>query len=357
MHYDFNMILTFVSSLFSAITAGNHEARVKATAVLLQGLLLMKQASLSGMGRGAAILNKGKSFMSQLKRAYRLMKNGEWDAWEVGAALYGYMTQALSSVIIVVDWTQVGRFMVLEASLIVGRRGIPFYGIAVLADEIKGRQTAIELSMWYALAAMRQQGQTLHVIVDRGFAKMDWIGASELYPYMHRMIRLKKDMILTWGTIGGALGQWPLYPGEVVTIEEASLGRKKQVVTGVCLANIGSEDNTAVYIACAAEDVSVALELYKKRAWVEQQNRDMKTNFVMRLLRLFRADRLERMWSLLGMAFYISYCNETAHDSTFAQRMGRRYKDGRKDLSWLNLAKCAELSGDFEVVFRPITAQ
>lgn len=356
MHYDYNMILTFVSNLFSGITAGNHAARVKATAVLLQGLLFLKQASLSGMGRGAAIL-KGKSFISQLKRAYRLMKNGEWDAWEVGAALYGYMTEHLSEVEIVVDWTQIGRFMVLQASLIVGGRGIPFYGIAVLADEIKGRQTTIELSMWYALEAMRLEGQTMYVIVDRGFAKMDWIGASELYPYMHRIIRLKSQMILKWDTVEGALSQWPLYPGEVVTIENATLGRKKQVVSGVCLANVSPDEETLIYLACSPEDVAVVLKLYKKRPWIEQQIRDMKTNFLVRLLRLFRADRLERMLSFLGLAFYMSYCNQTAQASEFAKRMGRRYKDGRKDLSWLSLAKYAELSGQCSVVLCPITAQ
>lgn len=90
---------------------------------------------------------------------------------------------------------------------------------------------------------------------------------------------------------------------------------------------------------------------------IEQQNRDLKSNFLMRVLRLFRADRLERMYSFLGLAFYVSYCNEAVSDTAFAQRMGRRYKDGRKDLSWLSLARCAELSGQCDVVFRPLSAQ
>ncbi len=77
----------------------------------------------------------------------------------------------------------------------------------------------------------------------------------------------------------------------------------------------------------------------------------------MRILRLFRADRLERMWTLLGLAFYISYCNTAISDSAFAQRMGRRYKDGRKDLSWLSLAQYAEFCGRCDVLFHPVAAQ
>ena len=82
--------------------------------------------------------------------------------------------------------------------------------------------------MWYALIAMRQAGQTLLVTVDRGFAKFDWV-ESPLYPFMH-CPRLKRSTLLTWGTIRGPLHAWPLYPGEVVKIEEAALGQDAQVV-------------------------------------------------------------------------------------------------------------------------------
>ena len=90
---------------------------------------------------------------------------------------------------------------------------------------------------------------------------------------------------------------------------------------------------------------------------IEEQNRDLKTNFLVKKLHLRSADRLERMWVLLGIAFYISYCNEAVHSTSFSDRMSRKYKDGRKDLSWLNLAKCAELSGRFNLILAPISAQ
>jgi hypothetical protein len=66
---------------------------------------------------------------------------------------------------------------------------------------------------------------------------------------------------------------------------------------------------------------------------------------------------MERMWIILGIAFYISYCNETAHETAVVERMSRRYKDGRPDLSWLNRAKCAELYASVAVLFAPIRSQ
>jgi hypothetical protein len=53
---------------------------------------------------------------------------------------------------------------------------------------------------------------------------------------------------------------------------------------------------------------------------------------------------------------YWSYCNATAHETAFVERMSRRYKDGRRDLSWLNRAKYAELCGHVEVLLAPICA-
>jgi hypothetical protein len=281
------------------------------------------------------------------------MKNAQIDTWATGAALFAHMTQAQRQVGIAVDWTALGAFRVLEACLMVEGRGMPFYSIVVHKDELKHRQTLIELTMWYALIAMRQAEQTLLVAVDRGFAKLDWVGESPLYPFMHLLLRLKRSTLLTWGTIRGPLHAWPLYPGEVVEIEKAALGQDAQVVTAVCLAHL-RETPAPLYVACHPDDCPRAVALYRQRPAVEQQNRDLKSNFLLSKLHLKTPARMERFWVILGLAFYISYCNETAHETAFVERMSRRYKDGRRDLSWLNRAKYAELCGHVEALFAPL---
>ena len=179
------------------------------------------------MGRGVAVVYPEKSFRGQLKRAHRLLKNAQIDTWATGAALFAHMTQAQRQVGIAVDWTALGAFRVLEACLIVEGRGMPFYSIVVHKEELKHRQTLVELTMWYALIAMRQAGQTLLVAVDRGFAKFAWVGESPLYPFMHLLLRLKRTTLLTWGTIQGPLHAWPLSPGAVVEIDEAAWGARR----------------------------------------------------------------------------------------------------------------------------------
>ena len=81
------------------------------------------------------------------------------------------------------------------------------------------------------------------------------------------------------------------------------------------------------------DDSPRAVAVYSQRPAVEQQNRDLKSHFLLRKLHLKNTARMERMWLILGIAFYISYCNKTAHEPAFVERMSRRYKDGRHDLS------------------------
>jgi hypothetical protein len=242
--------------------------------------------------------------------------------------------------------------MLLEASLVVEGRGIPFFSLSVPKSEIKGRQRTLELSMEYALAAMRRPGQTLYTLMDRGFAALDYLGPSECYPWMHRVTRLTATMILHWDSVSAPLKEWPLYEGEVVEIPVARLGRRKQVLCGAVLAHLGA----TCYLACHPEDVGAVLSFYQKRVWLEEQNRDIKTAFKGRVMRFLRAIRFERMWGLLGIAFAMAYSHAQQqrhqHD-----RLSRRYKEGRKDLSWLSLSRYAHHLVPCRATIAPLMAQ
>jgi hypothetical protein len=141
-----------------------------------------------------------------------------------------------------------------------------------------------------------------------------------------------------------------------VEIAEAALGQDGQVVTAVCLAHLRGT-RAPLYVACHPDDCPRAVAVYKQRPAVEQPNRDLQSNFLLRKLHLKNAARLERMWLSVGIAFYSSYCNETAHETAFVERMSRRSKDGRHDVSWLNRATCAALCGEVAVRFAPIRSQ
>jgi hypothetical protein len=304
------------------------------------------------MGRGAALVDDEKTFRGQLKRAFRLLNNPQVDPWEVGKALFDRLTARCQAVLMAVDGTHLGDFMLLEASLVVAGRGIPVFSLSVPKREIKGRQRTLELTMEYALAAMRRPGQTVYTLVDRGFAALDDVGPSALYPWMHRVTRLTATMILHWDSVSAPLKEWPLYEGEVVAIPEARLGRKKQVICGVVLAHVGAH----CYLACHRNDVGKVVNFYQKRVWIEEQNRDVKTAFKGRVMRFLRAIRFERMWSLLGLAFSIAY-SHAQQERHQQQRLSRCYTDGRKDLSWLSLSRYVHHVMPCRAIIAPLSTQ
>jgi hypothetical protein len=84
MLVDYDSLVNELSSVLSKCRLTAHRARVKALSSLLQGLLLLGEAGLSGMGRGAALLDEQKTFSGQLKRAFRFLNNPQFDLWEVG---------------------------------------------------------------------------------------------------------------------------------------------------------------------------------------------------------------------------------------------------------------------------------
>ena len=53
MLVDYDSLVNEISSVLSKCRLAAHQARLKALSTLLQGLLLLGEASLSAMGRGA----------------------------------------------------------------------------------------------------------------------------------------------------------------------------------------------------------------------------------------------------------------------------------------------------------------
>jgi hypothetical protein len=124
------------------------------------------------------------------------------------------------------------------------------------------------------------------------------------------------------------------------------------VLCGAVLAHVGA----TCYLACHPDDVGDVLNFYQKRVWIEEQNRDIKTGFKGRVMRFLRAIRFERLWGLLGLALSIAY--STAQKELHQhERLSRRYKDGRKDLSWLSLSRYIQQLTPREAALAPLIAQ
>ena len=72
--------------------------------------------------------------------------------------------------------------------------------------------------------------------------------------------------------------------------------------------------------------------------------------------RFLNAVRLDRMWVLLGVAFAIIQ-TQAQHITHWLDRLSRKYKDGRKELSWVSLVKYVNMLLPFDAQIEPLVIQ
>ena len=128
-----------------------------------------------------------------------------------------------------------------------------------------------------------------------------------------------------------------------MSIENAIIGSnpKKQIIAGVLLARCEQE----CYLVAPQKVIAVALNSYRKRIGVEEQNRDLKTGLGLRSLYFGRAQRVQRLWNLLGILSLWFYQIYLQYWIKWKDILGRSYKDGRKDLSWFSFAQIVTRKG------------
>ena len=148
MAYHSTRLCPCVSTLFHRPLTTGHRARRQALPLFLQGFRRFKHASLSGMGRGGAVLYEDNSFRGQRKTAHRLLKHDQLDPWATGAARCAHRPHALPQVPLAVAWTALGACRGLEACLIVEGRGLPVASILVHNDAVTHRHTRGEWTRW-----------------------------------------------------------------------------------------------------------------------------------------------------------------------------------------------------------------
>ena len=70
MLVDYDSLVNEISSVLSKCRLAAHQARLKALNTLLQGLLLLCEASLSDMGRGATLLDEQKNLFRSTQACF-----------------------------------------------------------------------------------------------------------------------------------------------------------------------------------------------------------------------------------------------------------------------------------------------
>jgi hypothetical protein len=188
---------------------------------------------------------------------------------------------------LLMDWTDLGQFVMLKVSIPLQGREIPIYFRVLDADDLVGRKTQTEVDVLTAI--LNQVGRNLAgkitVTADREFGKV-----QELSLIQDRgagyAIRLKRSNYVKIGLWQGKLEDIPLYAGMELFFEGVEYTDEKKLLTNLWAKRLPPEgvhnhqDEDSYYVAYQGVPPEEVGPLYQRRPHIEQGFRDLKSGGV-----------------------------------------------------------------------------
>ena len=130
-------IVLVVGRIFQGLHAKNRQT----LAVLMAALLVTGRAGVASLGRG---IQSRTAFKHSIKRVDRFLGNDNVVVCDWCKALFATVLGPRKSVKIAIDWTKIGPWPVLVASVVIRRRGIPIYWATCDFRKLQRSQNAFE---------------------------------------------------------------------------------------------------------------------------------------------------------------------------------------------------------------------
>jgi hypothetical protein len=331
----------------------------KFTSSVTKGLLSTQQATLSHivcsmivcrslcLAELARCLPSTTDFRHNLKRVWRYVSNeriNDRTAKEVVARrLIRQLHHRLEIkpkdyLEIIIDWTSVWPYVVLEALIPVEGRAVPVLSWVALRGSLSCRQNTFEMEFLASLRRCLPKPWRVVIVADRGFQR------TELLRYLRGLgfsfvVRVKGDAWIKSGRFEGNLRDYPLVTGQRFKLPNVIYHKSKRVEMNVvlnCEKIKGKKCSwlLATNLGLAAGQV---VKIYERRFWCEESFRDQKQEFEMEAVRVKQAARLENLLLVLAIVLLI-----VAVIAERGKKLGYEdkysiVKKKRREISWVRV--------------------
>lgn len=271
------------------------------TSALLQGLLRSQRIGLTSIACG---MRDNTTVKHRIKRAGRFCQNLRIDMQGVFDGLAAYLLARKQPNVIALDWTDLGDYMLLKASLIFRKRALPVAWRVVWKEHYEKSQNDEEEQLVEQL--IRAAGTRSWVLLaDRGFGRADffrWLDDRGV----RFVIRVSGTAWIEHRWFTGLIDNIPRRAGGG-WMYKAVWYRKKSPVR-VNLACHHKEPAPAPWYLVTNLDLtaSKAARLYAKRMGIEEGIRDCKSGLGLKHLWLGGPERMERAMILIALAVLLA---------------------------------------------------
>lgn len=258
----------------------------------MYGILHSRSGSLSAIVRQWPF--GARRHIHRLKRSHRFLKNPGVQVeryFQVLAAViwpYRLGGRRTSLYPVILDWTKVHDLHMLFAAVPHKQRALPLaYGVYL---RLRLRKSQLERGMLTLVASLLPRSARLLVLADAGF------GQTELIRWLQErsidyVIRLRAETLIHYRGKTLPLGSLDTLEGAPILLSHVDYRELKPVRLNLVISRKGSK---LWYLGTSLNDAEQAVGWYKKRSWIEEMFRDLKSRLGLTQTHLKDEARLTR---------------------------------------------------------------
>jgi hypothetical protein len=288
---------TFVRRALS----GNRRSQQTTAADLLAGLLRVQKIGLTSVVRG---VRDDTTVKHRIKRVGRFCQNMGINMQDVFDGVADYVLARDTQNVIALDWTDLGDYMLLKASLIFRKRSVPVAWRCVWKEQYeKSQNDEEEKLMEQLIHAVGKRSWVL--LADRGFGRADffrWLDERGV----KFVIRVSGNAWIEHQWFTGTIDNIPRRAGRGWMYKAAWYRRKSPVLVNVACHH--KEPAPAPWYLVTNIDTTArkVASLYSKRMGIEEGIRDCKSGLDLKHLWLGGPERMDRAMILVTLAVLLA---------------------------------------------------
>jgi hypothetical protein len=281
-------------------------SQFKTLIALCAGLIRGGQIGVAAIGRSM----EGPAFEKhRIKRVDRFLGNEGFEREKVAKDVIQKLSEPYKRIFISIDWTdgEDGVHTILEASLATKSRGIPIWWKVVRKDELELRQNFYEERFVEELLGLLPEGKKVIILADRGFHRLAFL--KKLSSLRVRFIvRLQRNIWMGSSKFTGVLTKLVLHRGEFKDFGWSLLQQEERFNIRVVACFDEAQKEPWILATNLDHCMKFVVEAYGRRFEIEEMNKDIKnerTGLRLRGLKISRPERLERLLSVVSLAYAV----------------------------------------------------
>ena len=277
--------------------------RLRNLALLVQGIIHSRSGCLSAIVR--CWTTGPTRHIHRLKRLHRFLKNPGVSALPVfravAAVMWPYRPGGNRTHLfpIAIDWTKVRAFHVIFAAMPRQKRALPLAFGVYHPSRLRHSQNKLERGLCTLVASLLPKEATPLFLADAGF------GQTELIRWLQEkgfafVVRLRPETLIHYRGRTARLGDFDTIEGAPIMLSNVHYRGQNPVTINIVISRLG---DSVWYLGTSFNDAERTVAWYKKRFWIEEMFRDLKSTLGLRQAYLKDEARLARL--LLG--YQIAY--------------------------------------------------